>query len=340
MSSSRQVPDETEDAFSVFPSESDNASSRHPGDLFAANENSFSVFPSEDESEMACGGESEGPPAAVSLAKTWAKSVSASRVFLWPLLIAAAGMFAVERASVRWGSSKEPKSAATSQAVTNLQGPRVPAPLREVPANPAATAPTRVPSITVPLSTIARRAVAPIPSARPLESAKGDRNDLAPDAANALRSLAAEAAVSVEAHLPESPPPVPVAEVTPVPAAPMPVAPVIVDAAASDRAAIDRVLGTYQQSYSSLDAGMVSTIWRGLDTRGLQRAFNGLDSQRMSFEHCDVHVGGDTAKASCTGVLDYVRKIGQPNPLQKRLSWNFELQRTGDRWLISGVDAR
>jgi hypothetical protein len=375
MSSSRQLPHETEDPFSLFPSE-DDASSPQAKGLFAANEDSFAVFPSEDEGEMACRDENqEGPaevalisnlpasrwrPAVVSLARTCAKSVSASRVYWWPLLIAAAGMFAVERASVRW-PSLAPKSAAISQAVASLQGPRVPAPLPGVPINPAAVATTMVPSVTdtrgraanvprpaevlaptgsVSLSTITRTPLAPIISAQPLEAGKGNRNDVAPEAVNALRSAATETPLLVEAHLPESPPPAPLAEETPVPVASLATAPVAVDAAANDLAAIDRVLGTYQQSYSSLDAGMVSTIWRGLDTRGLQRAFNGLDSQRMSFEHCDVRVGGDRAKVSCTGVLDYVRKIGQPTPLQKRLSWNFDLQRTGDRWLISGVDAR
>jgi hypothetical protein len=130
------------------------------------------------------------------------------------------------------------------------------------------------------------------------------------------------------------------AVVPPEPASVPPAVAAEVDLEAEDKAAIDRVLDTYQISYSALDATMVSTIWRGLDTRGLQRAFDGLDRQTMSFEHCDVKVENDKARASCTGVLDYVRKIGQTNPLQKRLSWNFDLQRTDDRWLISKVDAR
>jgi hypothetical protein len=153
----------------------------------------------------------------------------------------------------------------------------------------------------------------------------------APINAAAVPGFAARAP-SIEMLPPELPIPV-VTETVIVPA-------VAKDLVAVDKEAIDRVLGTYQQSYSALDAAMVSTIWVGLDTRGLQRAFDGLDSQRMSFEHCDVTVEDDKARASCTGVLDYVRKIGQTNPLQKRLLWNFDLQRTDDRWLISKVEAR
>lgn len=134
-------------------------------------------------------------------------------------------------------------------------------------------------------------------------------------------------------------PAVPPVDTAVAPAPPIPAAEKVVEAV--DKAAIDRLLDTYQQSYTALDAALVSTIWRGLDTRGLQRAFDALDSQRMSFEHCDVIIADDKARASCTGVLDYVRKYGNAHPLQKRLSWNFDLQRTDDdRWLISKVDAR
>lgn len=385
MLSSRQLPDETESPFSVFPSEEDHASRSDGSRLAAETENSFLVFPSEDGVPLSLPTElavvsadfrsenepvetlpsrnEQWAPAVVSVVRTRARSFSASRVYWWPLLVAAAGMFAmvaVERVSMPWNSSTGARSAATSNAAATVQGPRVPLPLPGPP-NPAAAAAKIVPSAadnggsvsiaprpaetlaparSASLSNLARGPAAPITLTPPAAPVTGNGNDLAPEAANTPSSAPEILRPVIEAHVPESSPAATVADVMPVPAAPLATAPVSLDVDASDRAAIDRVLGTYQQSYSSLDAVMVSTIWRGLDTRGLQRAFNGLDSQRMSFEHCDVHVRVDTAKASCTGVLDYVRKIGQANPLQKRLSWNFDLLRTGDRWLISGVDAR
>lgn len=106
------------------------------------------------------------------------------------------------------------------------------------------------------------------------------------------------------------------------------------------RAAIDDVLDTYRQAYGSLDAIGVSRIWQGLDTKSLQRAFDSLARQELSFDQCDVRLEDDEATAACTGLLEYVRKFGQPEPHQRRLSWRFELQRAGDRWLISNLEAR
>lgn len=114
----------------------------------------------------------------------------------------------------------------------------------------------------------------------------------------------------------------------------------IADRLSGDKAAITNVLGAYQQSYSALDVESVSTIWQGLDVRGLRRAFSTLSSQDLSFDRCDVQVVSDSAKATCTGVLSYVRKIGDDGPRERRLSWEIDLRRHGDRWLIANVMAK
>ena len=113
------------------------------------------------------------------------------------------------------------------------------------------------------------------------------------------------------------------------------------DRIATDRVAIGDVLQSYRTAYNALDATSVSTIWQGLDTRALQRAFSTLSQQDVRFDQCDVRVtAADRAVASCRGVLSYVPRIGDGTPQQRRLSWNFVFQRAADRWLIASVSAR
>jgi hypothetical protein len=167
-----------------------------------------------------------------------------------------------------------------------------------------------------------------------------------PDTASARLEFSEDAA---GASMPEpgalapSPAPTSVAAVE-APAAPaaavvVPVLPI--DRLAADREAINGVLGSYRASYNALDATSVSTIWQGLDTRALQRAFGTLTRQSVVFDRCDVRVsGGDRAEARCRGMLSFVPKIGDGSTQQRRLSWTFEFQRIADRWLIASVSAR
>ena len=278
----------------------------------------------------------------------WSKSFAFVKAYLWPVAIALVAIMAVERVtmlkSVPVAAPTESPSVTATEPPTSDPAPRIPA-VASAPAAPRVmpAAEPDVPTLAVRVAPIqpvsAERSIAgslkPQPPGQPVRNSRPTLIEVPPMIAPAPLGITART-LSIETMSRELPP----AAVTETAAVTTPLTPVAEDIEAMDKAAIDRVLGTYQESYSALDAAMVSTIWRGLDTRGLQRAFDGLDSQKMSFDHCDVTVEDDKARASCTGVLDYVRKIGQTNPLQKRLSWNFDLQRTDDRWLISKVEAR
>jgi hypothetical protein len=127
----------------------------------------------------------------------------------------------------------------------------------------------------------------------------------------------------------------------PPPPAPPPDA-ATVDPLTGDQAAIRRTLDVYRESYSALDASAVSMIWVGLDTKALQRAFSTLSRQDLEFDHCDLDISAarNKARASCTGVLNYVRRIGSADEHQRQLSWAIDLVRSSDRWLIQNVTAR
>jgi hypothetical protein len=103
---------------------------------------------------------------------------------------------------------------------------------------------------------------------------------------------------------------------------------------------VQDVLDSYREYCERLDAASAATLWRGVDTRALGRAFSSLSSQTLAFDRCDIDVSGARASAVCTGSLSYVRRVGDQTPQSRRLSWSFDLEQTADRWMISNVTAR
>jgi hypothetical protein len=99
------------------------------------------------------------------------------------------------------------------------------------------------------------------------------------------------------------------------------------------------VLARYERAYSSLDARAASAVWPGVDRGALARAFDGLASQRVSLQSCDVTVTGVAARASCSGTATWVPKVGG-GARQAARRWDFELRKRGDEWEIERAVAR
>jgi hypothetical protein len=148
--------------------------------------------------------------------------------------------------------------------------------------------------------------------------------------------------------------PAPVAPVASAPA-PEPVAPSIraeavaraPEPAAATPTPIERdeheirsLLDAYRDSYDRRDAVSTARVWPGVDTAALSRAFGTLASQQLEFEQCALDVIGQRATVRCSGSLQYVRRIGAATPQSRTLSWDFELDRSTGRWLISRVTAQ
>jgi hypothetical protein len=79
-------------------------------------------------------------------------------------------------------------------------------------------------------------------------------------------------------------------------------------------------------------------VWPAVDERALARAFDGLQSQRLSLGQCDVAVNGDTARAVCAGSASWRPKVGSGRTEARR--WRFDLQSAGDGWKIVKAEAR
>jgi hypothetical protein len=109
---------------------------------------------------------------------------------------------------------------------------------------------------------------------------------------------------------------------------------------ASDAGEIQETLHRYADAYARLDAGAARAVWPTVDQRALARAFEGLESQGLSFEHCDVTVAGGDATAACRGRARYVPKVGSRVPLVESRQWTFRLRKGDAGWQIMQAEAR
>jgi hypothetical protein len=193
--------------------------------------------------------------------------------------------------------------------------------------------------------------------ARQLSSAPGAQATVAISPATSaeatpLRALPPEPTpMSVDALAPIAPAAVSAA-LLPVPAPPPSGAPIVAAAAlvspASNEglpAAIDeerlvrQILQRYRAAYEGLDAQSAHAVWPAVNESALARAFDGLTSQRLDFEMCNVELAGPAAKAVCRGSARYVPKIGSREPRVEPRVWNFTLRKAGDDWQIENARA-
>jgi hypothetical protein len=111
-------------------------------------------------------------------------------------------------------------------------------------------------------------------------------------------------------------------------------------AVARDESEIRDVLDAYRDSYVKRDVASTVKLWPGVDKAALSRAFATLASQQIDFAQCSLDVSGQRATARCSGSLQYVQRVGNGSPQLRSLLWNFDLDRSTGRWLISRVTAQ
>jgi hypothetical protein len=119
---------------------------------------------------------------------------------------------------------------------------------------------------------------------------------------------------------------------TPAAASP---APVVDD----DRLVRD-ALQRYRSAYEDLDAGSAHAVWPAVNESALARAFDGLESQTLTFEACTVQLRGETAAAVCRGSAKYVPKVGNRDPHVEPRVWSFTLRKAAGAWTIQSARAQ
>jgi hypothetical protein len=110
-----------------------------------------------------------------------------------------------------------------------------------------------------------------------------------------------------------------------------------VSAGGGDTRAIRAVIDRYQTAFNNRNAQMAKAIWPSLDERKLEKAFEQLDEQEISFDACTFEVSGARAAAACQGRARYVRKVGSRSQRVEPRRWVFRLTNTSEGWTIGTV---
>jgi hypothetical protein len=100
---------------------------------------------------------------------------------------------------------------------------------------------------------------------------------------------------------------------------------------------VRNVLQQYRSAYQDLSAERAHAIWPDVNEPALQRAFQALESQTLTFDACDVQLRGSSATATCRGTTQYVPKFGSREPRVEPRIWNFTLQKAGEAWQIASA---
>jgi tetratricopeptide (TPR) repeat protein len=148
-----------------------------------------------------------------------------------------------------------------------------------------------------------------------------------PPAASAPRSAVHDASFDTPVDVVAAVPPPP-----PAPPAPVEISP-------DDSLLVNQTLQRYRVAYSGLDARSAQAVWPAVNQAALARAFDGLQSQSLTFDACEVRVRGELATATCQGSARYVPKIGSREPRTEPRVWNFSLQKAGGDWKIESARA-
>jgi hypothetical protein len=122
-----------------------------------------------------------------------------------------------------------------------------------------------------------------------------------------------------------------------------PAAPPMAEAARYTPAAgIRDLLQRYEDAYDHRDVQTAAALWPSLDQRALTRAFASLDRQDVSFDRCDIDVAAAAERGSavCVGTVRYVPSVGRGVEKAGRITWTFDLARSGEDWRITRLSAR
>jgi hypothetical protein len=106
-----------------------------------------------------------------------------------------------------------------------------------------------------------------------------------------------------------------------------------------DEQRVKQALQRYRSAYEGLDARQARAVWPAVNEPALQRAFQGLESQNLTFDACDVELRGGAATAVCRGTTRYVPKVGSREPHVEPRVWNFTLRKAGEDWTIENARA-
>jgi hypothetical protein len=106
--------------------------------------------------------------------------------------------------------------------------------------------------------------------------------------------------------------------------------------AAGDEDQVKETLQRYrialEEDARSADAGRP-----GVTETVLERALDGLESQRINFDDCSVQVSGVIATGICRGSARYSPKAGSRDPRVESQTWHFTLRKAAAGWQVDAA---
>jgi hypothetical protein len=103
------------------------------------------------------------------------------------------------------------------------------------------------------------------------------------------------------------------------------------------RSLIQGVLNEYRDALNALDSASARAVWPSADVRGLSRAFEAIEEQKLEFDSCTITPIGSTASATCVGTVQYIPKYGNRTMRVEKRRWEFRLFERNEAWFIDGV---
>jgi tetratricopeptide (TPR) repeat protein len=103
---------------------------------------------------------------------------------------------------------------------------------------------------------------------------------------------------------------------------------------AGDQELVEEALQRYRRAYGRLNVQSAEAVYPTVNRVALARAFEGLESQALTFDSCEIELRGVLARAICHGTAHYVPKVGSRYPRTEPLVWSFELRKSDTDWTI------
>ena len=103
---------------------------------------------------------------------------------------------------------------------------------------------------------------------------------------------------------------------------------------------IRSLLQRLEDAYDRRDVAAAATLWPSLDRPALTRAFDGLANQDVDFDRCDIDATAARGSAVCIGTVRYRPNVGNGAERSERITWTFDLARSGEDWRIDRISGR
>ncbi len=95
----------------------------------------------------------------------------------------------------------------------------------------------------------------------------------------------------------------------------------------------------YESAYTRMDVRATQAVWPTADRQQLVAAFTALREQRLTLARCVPTLAGTHATVTCRGTLRYRPRVGDHSTRTETGPWRFELERAGDGWVVTAVQA-